>query len=104
MIDIYYDPINGRTMPDSHMEKYCNENVQKVEHLDVVGTELLLLSYRYAMKVNNIPHDTIRFHFVENGKEYLMGLCSGYALCYVDDNEDIWPYPDFHIKMMMELL
>ncbi|SOK58642.1 hypothetical protein [Yersinia phage fHe-Yen9-04] len=101
MIEVYYNDKTGRVMPDGHVIQYCTEQVQKIEHVDEVGSEFLLMAYRYAMKINNIPHDTIRFHF--DHEDY------GHNTVILDEDYNMicpegerFMYPKLNIKMLME--
>ncbi|QOI71303.1 hypothetical protein pEaSNUABM50_00361 [Erwinia phage pEa_SNUABM_50] len=101
MIEVYYDDKIGRVIPDGLAIDYCTEKVQMVDFVDTVGSEFLLMSYRYAMKINNIPHDSIRFHFEH---EYY-----GHNTIILDEDYNMqspegerFLYPDLNIKMMLE--
>lgn len=99
MIKIYFNPLTGKTIPDAHIKQYCLDNMNKVEHVDEIGSELMLVGYRYAMKKLKTPVENVIFYFKDEKGEY-----KPYSFDETLKVKDCENYPSLYQEMLFELL
>lgn len=99
MIKIYFNPLTGKILPDAHIKQYCLDNMNKVEHVDEVGSELMLTGYRYAMKKLNIPVENVVFYFKDKNDQY-----QRYSFDETLKVKNCPGYPSLYQDMLFELL
>lgn len=99
MIKIYFNPLTGKTIPDAHIKQYCLDNMNKVEHVDEIGSELMLVGYRYAMKKLKTPVENVIFYFKDEKGEY-----NPYSFDETLKVKNCKNYPSLFEEMLFELL
>lgn len=99
MIKIYFNPLTGKTIPDAHIKQYCLDNMNKVEHVDEIGSELMLAGYRYAMKKLKKPVNDVIFYFKDKQGEY-----KSYSFDETLKVKDCESYPSLYQEILFELL
>lgn len=99
MIKIYFNPFTGKTIPDAHIKQYCLDNMNKVEHVDEIGSEMLLVGYRYAIKKLNVPLENVVFYFKDENNKY-----EPYSFDASLKVKDCKNYPSLYTDMLFDLL
>lgn len=97
---VRYDPINGMVMPDGTCTEFCTNKVLSNNFDITVGSDFLLTTFRYVMKINKIDHTRLKYVFVDNGVNSEVLLDSDYNL--VPGKEGVYNWPKDWETMLME--
>ncbi len=90
------------TISTASLNEYIKPDFSRltdVEHVDEVGSELMLTGYRYAMKKLNTPVENVVFYFKDDNNEY-----QPYSFDETLKVKNCPGYPSLYQVMLFELL